>query len=223
MKYLLVPILILTIFLITILGFFNYPLVNENLDLTIPLIFIIGMWISLFVTILFLTFYAGGLTDDSRKTSAALKIAEEKSREERSASIFKNIAEELIDDRQSEWAPKTLQAWRNTLTTYAYPVIGDMPVADIDKTHIVKILRPIWLSKPDMAKKLRWRIEAVFSRAIFYEKRPANNPAQYITTPLICRHYTIDNQKGTGANMIGDNAARHIGVIVVAGHFCYRF
>ena len=35
------------------------------------------MWISLFVTILFLTFYAGGLTDDSRKTSAALKIAED--------------------------------------------------------------------------------------------------------------------------------------------------
>ena len=52
-------------------------LVNESLDLTIPLIFIIGMWISLFVTILFLTFYAGGLTDDSRKTSAALKIAED--------------------------------------------------------------------------------------------------------------------------------------------------
>ena len=109
----------------------------------------------------------------------ALRIAEEKSREERSASIFKNIAEELIDDRQSEWAPKTLQAWKNTLATYAYPIIGDMPVADIDKTHIVKILRPIWLSKPDMAKKLRWRIEAVFSRAIFYEKRPADNPAQY--------------------------------------------
>ena len=84
--------IILTIFLITILGFFNYPLVNENLDLTIPLIFIIGMWISLFVTILFLTFYAGGLTDDSRKTSAALKIAEDLLVNEKNLSSLDGLA-----------------------------------------------------------------------------------------------------------------------------------
>lgn len=84
--------IILTIFLITILAFFNYPLVNENLDLTIPLIFIIGMWISLFVTILFLTFYAGGLTDDSRKTSAALKIAEDLLVNEKNLSSLDGLA-----------------------------------------------------------------------------------------------------------------------------------
>ena len=84
--------IVLTIFLITILGFFNYPLVNESLDLTIPLIFIIGMWISLFVTILFLTFYAGGLTDDSRKTSAALKIAEDLLVNEKNLSSLDGLA-----------------------------------------------------------------------------------------------------------------------------------
>ena len=109
----------------------------------------------------------------------ALRQEEARLEEDRSASTFSNIAEQLIEDRKSGWAPKTLQAWKNTLSTYAYPVIGDMPVADIDKTHVVKILKPIWLSKPDMSKKLRWRIEAVFSRAIFYDLRPAYNPAQY--------------------------------------------
>ena len=109
----------------------------------------------------------------------AVKQAEERLLEERSSSTFKNIAQQLINDRKSEWAPKTLQAWKNTLATYAHPVLGDMPVADINKTHIARILKPIWISKPDMAKKLRWRMEAVFSRAIFYDLRPANNPAQY--------------------------------------------
>ncbi|MDA8680991.1 tyrosine-type recombinase/integrase [Porticoccaceae bacterium] len=109
----------------------------------------------------------------------AFKQAEARMVEERTSSTFKNIALELINDRKSEWAPKTLQAWENTLATYAFPIIGNMPVADIDKTHIAKILKPIWLSKPDMAKKLRWRMEAVFSRAIFYDLRPVNNPALY--------------------------------------------
>ena len=109
----------------------------------------------------------------------AFKQAEEKLLEEQSSSTFSNIAQQLINDRKPEWASKTLQAWENTLANYAFPVIGDMPVAEINKTHIARILKPIWISKPDMAKKLRWRMEAVFSRAIFYDLRPANNPAQY--------------------------------------------
>jgi two-component system sensor histidine kinase RegB len=56
----------LTIIFITILGSFNYPLESNMLDLSVPPIFILGMWVSLFVTILFLTFYAGGLTDESK-------------------------------------------------------------------------------------------------------------------------------------------------------------
>ena len=109
----------------------------------------------------------------------AFKQAEERLLEKRSSSTFKNIAQQLISYKKSEWAPKTLQAWENTLATYACPVLRDMPVADINKTHIARILKPIWISKPDMAKKLRWRMEAVFSRAIFYDLRQANNPAQY--------------------------------------------
>jgi integrase len=109
----------------------------------------------------------------------AFKQAEERLLEKRSSSTFKNIAQQLISYKKSEWAPKTLQAWENTLATYACPVLRDMPVADINKTHIARILKPIWISKPDMAKKLRWRMDAVFSHAIFYDLRPANNPAQY--------------------------------------------
>jgi len=64
----------------------------------------------------------------------AFKQAEEKLLEERSSSTFSNIAQQLINDRKSEWASKTLQAWENTLATYAFPIIGDMPVAEINKT-----------------------------------------------------------------------------------------
>lgn len=84
--------IILTIIFITILGYFNYPLVNNAINLSVPPIFILGMWVSLFVTILFLTFYAGGLTDESRKISAALKIAENLLVKEKNLSSLDGLA-----------------------------------------------------------------------------------------------------------------------------------
>ena len=82
----------LTIIFITILGSFNYPLESNMLDLSVPPIFILGMWVSLFVTILFLTFYAGGLTDESRKISAALKVAENLLVKEKNLSSLDGLA-----------------------------------------------------------------------------------------------------------------------------------
>ena len=82
----------LTIIFITILGSFNYPLESNMLDLFVPPIFILGMWVSLFVTILFLTFYAGGLTDESRKISAALKVAENLLVKEKNLSSLDGLA-----------------------------------------------------------------------------------------------------------------------------------
>ena len=82
----------LTIIFITILGFFNYPLENDLTNLFVPPIFILGMWVSLFVTILFLSFYAGGLTDESRKISAALKVAENLLVREKNLSSLDGLA-----------------------------------------------------------------------------------------------------------------------------------
>ena len=82
----------LTIIFLTILGSFNYPLESNMLDLSVPPIFILGMWVSLFVTILFLTFYAGGLTDESRKISAALKVAENLLVKEKNLSSLDGLA-----------------------------------------------------------------------------------------------------------------------------------
>jgi hypothetical protein len=42
---------------------------------------------------------------------------------------------------------KHRQQWHNTLATYAYPVIGALPVDAIDAAHIMHILSPIWTEK----------------------------------------------------------------------------
>ena len=61
---------------------------------------------------------------------------------------FKAVAEAYIAANEESWRnDKHRQQWRNTLATYVYPVIGDLPVADIGTAHVLKILEPIWKDK----------------------------------------------------------------------------
>ena len=95
-------------------------------------------------------------------------------------NTFEKVSYELINAKADDWTnSKSRQAWENTLKRYAFPVIGHLPVSEIDKTHILKILEPIWKTKYETARKLRQRIEAVFSRAIYFDLRKASNPAAY--------------------------------------------
>jgi integrase len=91
---------------------------------------------------------------------------------------FKVCALEYIESKKSGWKNKKhAQQWTNTLTTYAFPVIGDMPVNQIDNTHVLAILTPIWTTKTETATRVRTRIELVLSYAAALKYRSGANPA----------------------------------------------
>ncbi|MFN3435823.1 MAG: phage integrase central domain-containing protein, partial [Sphingomonas sp.] len=46
----------------------------------------------------------------------------------------------------------------NTLTTYAFPKLGKRLVSEIEGSLIREVLLPIWLSKPETARRVRQRI-----------------------------------------------------------------
>lgn len=93
---------------------------------------------------------------------------------------FKACAEKLIDSHEASWRnPKHRQQWRNTLKTYAYPVIGHLPVADVDTTLVLKIIEPLWHTKSETASRVRGRIERVLSWAKARGYRQGENPAQW--------------------------------------------
>jgi len=104
-----------------------------------------------------------------------------KARIEAARSItFKTCAEKLIGSHEASWRnPKHRQQWRNTLKTYAYPIVGHLPVADVDTTLVLKIIEPIWHIKPETASRVRGRIERVLSWAKARGYRQGENPAQW--------------------------------------------
>jgi integrase len=93
---------------------------------------------------------------------------------------FKGAAEAFIKAKKVEWkSEKHADQWAATLKTYAYPVIGDLPVAAVDTALMVKVLEPIWLTTTETASRLRGRIEAILAWATVSGFRSGDNPARW--------------------------------------------
>ena len=82
------------------------------------------------------------------------------------AMTFRECAAAYIEAHAPSWRnPKHADQWRNTLETYAGPVIGDLPVQAVDLPLVMKVLEPIWTGKTETASRLRGRIESVLDWA----------------------------------------------------------
>lgn len=93
---------------------------------------------------------------------------------------FKAMAETHIAANRDSWRnAKHKQQWENTLKTYAYPVFGELPVAEVDTPHVLKVLEPIWREIPETASRLRGRIETVLDSAKARGYRQGENPARW--------------------------------------------
>lgn len=93
---------------------------------------------------------------------------------------FAACAEKYIAAHSAGWRnAKHGEQWRNTIATYAEPVIGKLPVAAIDTALVLKVLEPIWTEKPETAARVRGRIESILDWAAAREYRRGENPARW--------------------------------------------
>jgi hypothetical protein len=75
---------------------------------------------------------------------------------------FDECAKQYIANHESgRKNEKHVAQWKSTPATYASPVLGKMRVGEITIEDILKVLKPIWVSKPESASRLRGRIEKV--------------------------------------------------------------
>ena len=96
------------------------------------------------------------------------------------AVTFEQAARAYIAAHEAGWRnAKHAQQWRNTLETYAYPVIGALMVRDVELAHVLAVLEPIWRDKTETATRLRGRIELVLDWATARGYRDGLNPARW--------------------------------------------
>ena len=96
------------------------------------------------------------------------------------AITFRDVAETYIAAHEASWRnAKHRQQWTNTLEAYAFPILGDDPVAEVDTGAVMRVLEPIWREKAETASRLRGRIESVLDYAKARGWRDGENPARW--------------------------------------------
>jgi integrase len=121
------------------------------------------------------------LAGDARKAQnsgqdprTAIRIASPKNQN----LTFDDCAKAYIKNHRDSWKnSKHVSQWQNTLDTYASPIIGTLPVNQINTDWVMRVLNPIWKSKTETASRVRGRIERVLSWAIVSGYHAGPNPA----------------------------------------------
>ena len=67
--------------------------------------------------------------------------------------------------------------WSSTLKMYVSPVFGSLPAQAIDTALVMRVIEPLWTTKPETAGRLRGRIEWILDWARVRGYRTGENPA----------------------------------------------
>jgi integrase len=96
------------------------------------------------------------------------------------AVTFEKAAEQYIAAHSAGWRSVREEGqWRQSMTDYAFPALGKLPVLAVDTALVLQVLEPIWQVKTDTASRVRGRIEAVLDWATARGYRQGDNPARW--------------------------------------------
>ena len=74
-------------------------------------------------------------------------------------------------------SPQQVRRLNQLLRDYAFPHIGKMLLNDIERIHIVNLIKPIWETKNETAKRVQNYVQKILQRAIKEGLREKANPA----------------------------------------------
>lgn len=98
---------------------------------------------------------------------------------------FAEAAEQVHADHKASWKNKKHAAqWITTLRTYANPHLGTRRVDQVDTPDVLRALSSIWLTKPETARRVRQRINAVLDWAKAAGHRGGDNPVEGVERGL---------------------------------------
>jgi len=109
----------------------------------------------------------------------------ERRKARRVVPTFEQTAREVHKTHSASWKNvKHTQQWINTLKDYVFPVFGSLRVDQVHTPEVLKALSPIWLKKPETARRVRQRIKTVFDWAKAAGFRSGDNPVDGISKVL---------------------------------------
>ena len=94
-----------------------------------------------------------------------------------SMPTFSEAANKVIDLNLPTWkSSKNAYQWRQNLSAYVFPVIGDRSINEITTADVLAALTQIWTGKHETARRIQQRIGAITEWAVAQGYR-TDNPA----------------------------------------------
>jgi integrase len=130
---------------------------------------------------------------EARESAAAYrKLAREggdplaqRRRERAVIPTFAEAARSVHAAHAASWKNRKHAAqWINTLAEYVFPVLGDRRVDHIGTPDVLRVLSPIWLAKPETARRVRQRIRTVLDWTKAAGYRAGENPVDGVAKGL---------------------------------------
>jgi integrase len=97
------------------------------------------------------------------------------------AKTFDQVAIEYMREHAGSWVERHHAGWVATLRDHVSPTIGALPVASIDTSAVLRVLKPIWTTNTPTAVNVRGRIERILAYAAIHGYAPIDrqNPAAW--------------------------------------------
>lgn len=120
-----------------------------------------------------------------KKIAQGIDPVAERKQERQVIPTFRKAAELVHEEHEKAWKNgKHQKQWLATLMTYAFPKMGALPVNDIEGPLIRDVLAPIWLAKPETARRVRQRIGTVLDWAYAKGFRTTEAPMRSLSKGL---------------------------------------
>ena len=120
-----------------------------------------------------------------KEVKAGVDVLAERKKEALVIPTFSDAAKLVHEEHKAAWKNGKHQAqWIKTLETYAFPTLGDKLVSDIEGPAIRDALSPIWLTKPETARRVRQRIGSVLDWACAKGFRETEAPMRSVLRGL---------------------------------------
>lgn len=116
-------------------------------------------------------------------------------REAQAVLTFEEASRKVHEIHKPTWRnAKHAAQFISTLETYAFPKMGARKVAEVSTSDLLAVLQPIWLDKPETARRVRQRIGTVMKWAVAQGWRQ-DNPAENIGQALPKQEKTKAHRK----------------------------
>lgn len=119
------------------------------------------------------------------KVAQGIDPVAERKQERIEIPTFRKAAELVHEENQLAWKNgKHQDQWIATLKSYAFPKMGNLLVSEIEGPLIRDVLAPIWLAKPETARRVRQRIGTVLDWSCAKGYRATEAPMRSVSKGL---------------------------------------